>query len=350
MNGLELELEHNKYDMDKFIDDIMEFTSKLEFKSENKELKKENYTKTHNFLIEYFNNFASEIKFDLKDHFHFDGQTLEESKDRFSKYFFESTLRRVAYMIDWNILSKEELKNDLTSEREMSFMSESQNCSKCDCYITYAFDFQDLKIKALDGYKKLESCTIKKELDYKLQLDIPSQKIVFTNYFRGILDDDKYKDHSLNSYKGMVEHAKAYEKDNIGYVFVGNTSPSIFINKEKDNIVAGNFYVLEEYDGYKKDNELEDFFDNYDISKEEIQNLEKQLNGFKEKGKVCTDLWAITFMDYDQFISKLKAKGIKEEDYDQDVFIVDINGTKIDIETTNIENDDDYNKFKITVK
>lgn len=347
---MELELEKNKYDIDKFTDDILEFTSKLDFNTENKELKKENYTKTHNFLLEYFKDFSNEITFDLKDHFDFDGQTLEESKDRFSQYFFESSLRRIVYMINWDNITKEELKNDLTSERELYSMSNSQNCSKCDCYISYAFDFQDLKIKALDGYEELQPCSIKKELDYKLELEIPSKKIVFTNYFRGILDDDKYKDFSLNSYKGMVEHAKAYEKDNIGYVFVGNGSPSIFIDENKKNIIAGNFYVLEEYEGYKEDNELEDFFENYDISKEEIEKLEKELNGFEEQGYVCTDLWAVTFMDYDQFLSTLRKKGIKEEDYNQDFFIVDIDGTKIEIETTYIENNDDNNKFKIKVK
>ena len=228
---MELEIEKNKYNIDEFIDTILEFTSKLEFKTENKELRKESYKKTHEFLLEYFKDFSNEIKFDLKDHFNFDGQTLEESKDRFSKHFFESSLRRVSYMIDWDKISKEELKNDLTNEKETYFMSESQNCSKCDCYVSYAFDFQSLEIKALDGYEELKPCSIKKEVDYKLELDIPSKKIVFTNYFRGILDDAKYRDFSLNSYKGMVEHARAYENDNIGYVFVGNTSPTIFIDK-----------------------------------------------------------------------------------------------------------------------
>ena len=42
-------------------------------------------------------------------------------------------------------------------------------------------------------------------------------------------------------------------------------------------------------------------------------------------------------MDYDQFIDYLNKKGIKEEDYKENFFIVDINSTKIKVETNNIE-------------
>ena len=42
-------------------------------------------------------------------------------------------------------------------------------------------------------------------------------------------------------------------------------------------------------------------------------------------------------MDYDQFIDYLNKKGIKEEDYKEDFFIVDIDSTKIKVETNNIE-------------
>ena len=42
-------------------------------------------------------------------------------------------------------------------------------------------------------------------------------------------------------------------------------------------------------------------------------------------------------MDYGQFIDYLNKKVIKEEDYKEDFFIVDINSTKIKVETNNIE-------------
>ena len=42
-------------------------------------------------------------------------------------------------------------------------------------------------------------------------------------------------------------------------------------------------------------------------------------------------------MDYGQIIDYLNKKVIKEEDYKEDFFIVDINSTKIKVETNNIE-------------
>ncbi len=42
-------------------------------------------------------------------------------------------------------------------------------------------------------------------------------------------------------------------------------------------------------------------------------------------------------MDYDQFVGYLNKKGISEQDYEEDFFIVDINSTKIKVKTNNIE-------------
>ncbi len=166
-----------------------------------------------------------------------------------------------------------------------------------------------------------------------------------------MLDESRYENFSLSNYKGMVEHAQAYENDNIGYVFLTN-SPHIFIDEKKQNIIVGDYYFLEEYEGYKQDNQLEDFFDNYDITQDVLNEKIKKLDKFKEVGSVCTDLWAVTFMDYDQFIDLLNKKGLKEKDYDQDFFVVDINGTSIEVETNTIEvkNGDEDHKFSIKVK
>ena len=86
-----------------------------------------------------------------------------------------------------------------------------------------------------------------------------------------------------------------------------------------------------------KDRQLLTFQKKLKNTKEELENALNKLNGFKEKGYISTDLWATTFMDYDQFIDYLNKKGIKEEDYKEDFFIVDINSTKIKVETNNIE-------------
>ena len=55
-------------------------------------------------------------------------------------------------------------------------------------------------------------------------------------------------------------------------------------------------------------------------------------------------------MDYDQFIDYLNKKGIKEEDYKEDFFIVDINSTKIKVETNNIEYKNKDENFYFSIK
>lgn len=345
MNNIQI----NDYNFDNFVEELFEKIGNLNFEVKEKSQKIENKEFIYNSLLEYFDEHKDRITFSLKDHFNFDNKSLDES-GRIGEHIYEASLKRIAYMFNYE-KGKDEFKK-MFEENDSVFIENSTNCDKCDCYVNYYFDLKDLVIKTPeDSWNKLEPCSIKKEIDYKLELDIPSKKIVFTNYFRGILEEDKYNKFSINNYKGMVEHAKAYENDNIGYVFVGNSSPNIYINKDKKNIIAGNYYVLEEYQGYKQNNEIKDFFDNYDITPKEIENIEKKLSNFEEKGHISTDLWAITFMDYNQFIELLNKKGIKEKNYEEDFFIVDIDGTKIEIETNMIENklNDENHKFSIKI-
>ncbi len=328
---IQLYLKSINFDKDKFILD------------ENREYRiqtKENFT---SFLIDYFKDIKENIVFDFKNHMDFDKMSIKECEEKgFRKniidYYFNNSLRSLGFHLN---LSNEEKLNETLDEHyedvDDSFIVNCTNCSKCDCFLNYAFDLKTLSIKTVPYINEVKNCEIEKEIDFSIELEIPSKKIVFTNYFRGILNKDRYSNFSINNYKGLVEHTRAYEKDNIGYIQVGNRSPHIYINKDKNEIIAGNYYFLEEYNEYKKDGEEESFFENYDVTKEKLESALNKLKGFKEKGYISTDLWATTFMDYDQFIDYLNKKGIKEEDYKENFFIVDINSTKIKVETNNIE-------------
>lgn len=361
-NTLDNKLTIENYNYETFLDDLCNYIEKSNFDIEKI---KDDYDKRfemkkdlNSFLLDYFKDIKKDVKFDLKGHSTFDKMTIEnayENTKYFPSYidrFFENGLQKIAYHFDFEkFRDLEKLKTFITKElndMDGSFFQADFNCEKCNCYIPYVFNLQDLTIKATNYVKP---CEIERELEYKLNLEIPSKKIVFTNYFRDLLDESRYENFSLSNYKGMVEHAQAYENDNIGYVFLTN-SPHIFIDEKKQNIIVGDYYFLEEYEGYKQDNQLEDFFDNYDITQDVLNEKIKKLDKFKEVGSVCTDLWAVTFMDYDQFIDLLNKKGLKEKDYDQDFFVVDINGTSIEVETNTIEvkNGDEDHKFSIKVK
>lgn len=344
------------YSFDKCVDDLFNFVETLNLKVESVDERVAYKKQINEFLLDYFSEIKKDIVFDLKDHFDFDGMTYEkasiESGSHVIKYIMDSSFRRWGFSYNFEKLDREDFKKTMLNDEELFMVSDATNCSKCNCYVSYAFDMKELKIKGVDNFQKLEPCSIKKEIEYKLNLNIPSGKIVFTNYFRGLLDDDKYRDNSLGTYKGLIAHARDYEKDNIGYMYVGNSSPSIYIDEKKKNIIAANYYVLEEYDGYKEDNALEEFFENYEITKSELKKIQKKLNGFTEIGRVSTSLWAVTFMDYDQFKEALDKKGLNEKNYNQDFFVVEIDGSKIEVETNNIEykNGDKDHEFSIKVK
>lgn len=320
-NNLNINIEN--YSLDQCVDDLANFLETLNLKTTIREEEIDNKTKIKQYLLDYFYEIKKDIVFDLKEHFNVDGKTLEEISNqenhnlsyRTVSYMFETSIRRIGFMYDFKNFDKEDFKNIFNDKDEMFLISDARNCSKCDCYISYAFDMKELKLKAIDNFEKLEPCSIKKEIEYKLNLEIPSKKIVFTNYFRGLLDESRYENFSLSTYKSMIEHAKAYENDNIGYVFLTN-SPNIFIDEKKQNIIVGDYYVLEEYEGYKQDNQLEDFFNNYDITQDVLNEKIKKLDKFKEVGKVCTDLWAVTkttpltfSKNYNSFHSDRKVMG-----------------------------------------
>ena len=48
-------------------------------------------------------------------------------------------------------------------------------------------------------------------------------------------------------------------------------------------------------------------------------------------------------MDYEQFISLLEKKGLTEETYDEDFFVIDIASNEIEVLTNNILYKDDEN-------
>ncbi len=354
MNSIEeIKIKRDSFDYETFKDDLVDFVKSLNY-DESKSSLDDNYRLDFKKeVLEYLNNYFIDLKnnfvFDFNDHTKFHNKSLAEAKEEYPfksnhiDKLFEKGLRAIAFRIPLNLnkeIEETELRKSLDESYENihdSLYTADLDCSKCDCFIDYTIDFKNLKVTYVNFVEELKPCSIKMEKDFTIELDIPSKKIVFTNYFRGLLDDERYDNFDLNNYKGMLEHTRAYEKDNIGYISVGNSAPQIYLNKEKNKIIAGRYSFLEDYGYYQRENKLEDFYENFDVTKEEVELVFKTLKGFEYKNYISTDLWAVTFMDYDQFVGYLNKKGISEQDYEEDFFIVDINSTKIKVKTNNIE-------------
>lgn len=260
-------------------------------------LKLEN--KLFSFLNHYFLNHFSEIKFNLDGHQHFSKKVCLESILNIHTSDLFNEIPNI-------LLNKNKIDEILTFDfKRINY--EHFSCEKCGSYVYYIFDFNNLEMK-LNNSPRNKPCSIDKKEEYKFNLKVPSKKLVFANYFSEILDEDKYDKISINCYKGIVDHANAYASDNIGYMFVGNTCPSVFLKSDKTEIKVGNFD-----EDYK--NEIEDF---------------------SEINSVCTDLWAVCFMDYNQFLNLLKENGLKEDNYDDDFFIVNISSEEIEVLSNNV--------------
>lgn len=122
-----------------------------------------------------------------------------------------------------------------------------------------------------------EACTSQRF--HKVKVKFPSGKVVAAGGLPGMYDrpDGVYLNDGLSAEVKFNDH---YAKKNIAHLFVGNTSPSIYVKGDK--IIGG------------ENNEQED------------------TSG--KVGKICTDLWWTTMMDHDEYIKMLKKLGRTKEE------------------------------------
>lgn len=172
------------------------------------------------------------------------------------------------------------------------FPSGSEACTYCG-----AHEF------LTDGFKIIakEPCPYPDGIPCTLTLDVPSGVIVMGNDFRshfpGTLGDDyrdkNYEKYSVNTQHGCYYTTKDYETDRMIHFFVGNTCPGIYVTGDNECIVANS-----------PSEEL-----TVEITKEDgtpgwefppNPEHEKWLEGKKDIGGICTDLWWVSAVDKDE--------------------------------------------------
>lgn len=151
---------------------------------------------------------------------------------------------------------------------------------------------------------------IASQTEFEFNFKCTSGKIVVAN----ILDRNipKFielkKSFSINEKKGLIDMMRYWESHNFLYMQCGNSSPSILQNS-KGEIIIGSYYDDEADSDYL---ERPDEYNDH-VSKD-----------FKEVGYVCTDLWAVHIIDYDDFKDY-------ENDCDFDYTVIDISQLGTDI-------------------
>lgn len=132
-----------------------------------------------------------------------------------------------------------------------------------------------------------ESCFIDKIEEVKV--NFPTGELIVSDWIRideftkavSYEEDDKWSNEkSLNFSIGCSFMIKHYaEKHNFVHVMIGNSSPSVF--HDGNNLVVGRINL---------DDEIE------------------LTSGFKEKAKICTDLWGVTIIDKETLIEVVALK------------------------------------------
>lgn len=148
-------------------------------------------------------------------------------------------------------------------------------CMHCESKVQITvMSNSEYSIRRADGSTECDA----HKLNWNFKLEVPSGKLLIANNLtravkKGISGEDEY---SLSSVAGMHKYTSAYASVNMMYAYSGNTSPRVF----QDN------------------NTL--YFGHYD--EDETDSLIYATQA-KEIGCVCTDLWAVTAMDYDLLLS-----------------------------------------------
>lgn len=116
-----------------------------------------------------------------------------------------------------------------------------------------------------------------------VELDFPSGKVITADSLFDFVPDANFDDSfNFNSGFGMDKYSRAIAKErDLGYVFVGNSCPSI--NRQKD----GSFKIVREA-----------FAENDQGDDEPVYE-----DGEEKVATIITNLWAVSMIDYDKWLA-----------------------------------------------
>jgi hypothetical protein len=152
-------------------------------------------------------------------------------------------------------------------------------CYDCNDTIDYVINRNVVKIVGHNG-----NC--KSNKFHKFRVRFPSGRVVADDSLAHItreLNESKVLER-INLNDGLSAEVKYNDlaaSRNISYIFLGNTCPTLYINKDKTSLQAGKL---------------------------------KNQKGLTKCGSICTDLWWSTVMDEGEYLKHLRDKGISEEE------------------------------------
>lgn len=291
------------------------------------------------FMDTFFTPYIGEIIADLNHHHpEVHGKTLEQInkiKDLWNRPYLSTNyiLDELSFILTIDLISQTMFKgkdNELESGINMGFSAIRQYtpdvltfddafpCSYCNAHAKAIYNFKLRKFVLPDYIVKqnpepcIHSSKDKKKLfNYDFTLECKSKKLVFLNDIRQAFNVKRHDSItvSLNSDLGKKRECEAYVEHNIAYFFVGNTSPNIYQHKTKNEIIIDPENVKLKWD------------ENKDTIKKESE--------YHDRGNICTDLWAVFMLDYDDFINHCSEKGINPKELDPIIVNVDSEDIKV---------------------
>lgn len=239
-----------------------------------------NFKRNSNYLRELLENNKLELKF---EHDSYLENLFKSDKERFINEFIES------YELHLRILSEEELNKFKKGEKNIS--GTHFVCTECGEYFVYSLDINGIKPmkfkKTLGVSTELEySHCVKIPKSYSFEIAFPTGELICDDglpYTRELFKD--IYDYDINCSKGIYDTIIDFSKNNILHVFVGNTSPSVWL-KDDNKLAIGNSY---------EDNECICGADSYEDCTCEYKEI-VPLDG-EEISFICTDLWWASIVD-----------------------------------------------------
>lgn len=242
------------------------------------------------------------LTFDLNKHVpEIDKKTFKKvtSNVKLRQYSKKSFMLEMKYKVQFEMnhrfLDKSNFCSSLfLNENVLHNIFTSKHCSRCDQIIYASLDYTSNTIiipEYMNQHMKYKTC-IEKIDKYTSSILTPSQAIVLFNNPYPLVKierENKYET-SINSPLGCKEESELYEKHNIGFFMVSDSSPAIF--QKKNELVVGN---------YVEDYEDQEYFALID-------------KGFEEIGYVPTDLHWYTLMDSDMFEELCQKNNIDKKD------------------------------------
>lgn len=171
--------------------------------------------------------------------------------------------------------------------RHVSSMG-SSTCGRCGEYLRLRFEGDMLvaKIEGPDNSDLSVPCACPDDLETVTVLHVPSGRLIVDDSLRDVYNPD-FKDVDYNSAMGQAEAVRRNAEAGCAYGPVLNTSPGLYKTPT----------------GYA--------IANTGWDDETCERLEPE--GWTELARVCTDLWAYSIADYQDFLDK-GGKPIEEED------------------------------------